>query len=309
MNTLALHHLVAAVLIATLHHAVVAVAAVPVPPTHANVAYGPHERNVLDFYQASGTGPRPLVVSIHGGGWTQGEKPAELGRGGVFLAKGISYAAINYRLSTQAPLPAPVRDAARAIQFLRSKATDWNIDKGRIGLTGGSAGACSSMWILLHDDLADPNAEDPVLRESTRVTAAAVVNGQTSIEPKVIEQWLGPAILKHRMIWSSVGAASMAEVLGHYERYAPLYAEFSPIRHLTRDDPPLLMTYGHPMALPPANANHAIHHPVFGLKMKEEADRLGLECHLIVQDDRKLSAYESAETFLIDKLLKASTPP
>src|SRR5207248_9871746 len=117
-----------------------------------------------------------------------------------WLEKGISYAAVNYRLTGQAPLPAPVHDAARAIQFLRSKAAEWNIDETHIALTGGSAGACTSMWILLHDDLADPDAKDAVLGESTRVCAAAVNAGQTSIDPPVIEEWLGPNVLKHNMI-------------------------------------------------------------------------------------------------------------
>ena len=61
------------------------------------------------------------------------------------------------------------------------------------------------MWILLHDDLADPDSDDPVSRESTRVTAAAVAGGQTSIDPKVIEPWLGPNVLKHNMINMAVG--------------------------------------------------------------------------------------------------------
>src|SRR3990170_137734 len=43
-------------------------------PTHANVSYGPHPRNVLDFWQAEGNGPRPLLVYIHGGGWVGGDK-------------------------------------------------------------------------------------------------------------------------------------------------------------------------------------------------------------------------------------------
>ena len=41
-------------------------------PTEANVPYGPDERNVLDFWKADGEGPRPLLVYIHGGGWTSG---------------------------------------------------------------------------------------------------------------------------------------------------------------------------------------------------------------------------------------------
>ena len=69
------------------------------------------------------------------------------------------------------------------------------------------------MWILLHDDLADPTSEDPVCRESTRVTAAAVAGGQTSIDPKVIEGWLGPNVLKHRMINMAVGEATIEGAL------------------------------------------------------------------------------------------------
>ena len=46
----------------------------PLVPTHANVSYGPHAMNVLDFWKAEGDGPRPLLVYIHGGGWTGGDK-------------------------------------------------------------------------------------------------------------------------------------------------------------------------------------------------------------------------------------------
>ncbi|HEV7224889.1 MAG TPA: alpha/beta hydrolase, partial [Pirellulales bacterium] len=113
----------------------------PTAPTHSDVAYGPHERNVLDFWQAEGDGPRPLLVYIHGGGWTGGDKQQKPEAIWPWLKKGISYAAINYRLTGEAPLPAPVHDAARAIQFLRTKAAEWNIRTDRIALTGGSAGA------------------------------------------------------------------------------------------------------------------------------------------------------------------------
>ena len=83
--------------------------------------------------------------------------------------------AINYRYIAQAeadgvkpPVKGPLGDAARALQFVRSKAAEWNIDKPRIGATGGSAGACSSLWLAFHPDMADPKSTDPVARESTR---------------------------------------------------------------------------------------------------------------------------------------------
>ncbi len=275
----------------------------PEQATQAEVSYGPHKMNVLDFWKADGEGPRPLLVYIHGGGWTSGDKKQAYARIKPYLDKGISYAAINYRLTGEAPLPAPVHDAARAIQFIRSKADEWNIDKSRIALTGGSAGACTSMWILLHDDLADPKSDDPVLRESTRVTAAAVAGGQTSIDPKVIEGWLGPNVLKHRMINMAVGESTIEGALKNYEKHKALYVEFSPYNHLSKDDPPLLMTYRPNMKLPSENAGHGIHHPVYGVKVKEKSDKLGHECHLLIQGVYKSDKYTNPTEFLMDKLL------
>lgn len=271
-------------------------------PTHADVAYGEHPLQRIDFWQAEGEGPRPLLVHIHGGGWTGGDKKQNIKSVQPFLDKGISYASINYRLTGEVPLPAPVHDAARAIQFIRSKAGPWNIKKDRIALIGGSAGACTSMWLLCHDDLADVDSEDPIARESTRVTAAVATSGQTSIDPKVIEPWLGPAVLEHRMINMAVGESTMEAALANYEKHRELYIEFSPYNHVSADDPPLYMTYPADMTLPSKNAGHGIHHGVYGVKMKEKCDAVGQECHLAIPGHSK-SEYPSIQAFLFSKLL------
>jgi len=118
-----------------------------IPPTHANVSYGKHERNVMDFWQAKSDKPTPVVICIHGGSLIGGDKSGYYGRVKTFLDAGISVATINYRLMKQAneekvvpPVKAPLEDAARAVQFVRSRASEWNIDKKRVGATGGSAG-------------------------------------------------------------------------------------------------------------------------------------------------------------------------
>ena len=161
------------------------------PKQLLDVAYGEHPRQVLDFYQAESDKPTPVVFYIHGGGWQGGDKKG-LRASAVqqYLDAGISVAAINYRYVRQAmelkvnpPVKAPLHDAARALQFVRSKATEWNIDKRRIGATGGSAGGCSSLWLALHDDMADANSQDPVARESTRLLCAAV-NGAHPVHVK-----------------------------------------------------------------------------------------------------------------------------
>lgn len=101
-------------------------------PAHADVSYGPDVRNVIDFWKADAAGARPVIVYIHGGAWWTGDKSKKGPEIQPYLERGISFAAINYRVTPEHPLPAPVHDAARAIQFLRSKSSEWNIDEQRI---------------------------------------------------------------------------------------------------------------------------------------------------------------------------------
>src|SRR5262245_56240979 len=115
----------------------------PVPPTAANYRYGPHERQVFDFWQAKAEAPTPLVLLIHGGGWRGGDKSGYYGAVKAYLDRGISVAAINYRYTQQAaeqgvepPVKGPDGDAARALQTLRARAKEWNLDKARVGATG-----------------------------------------------------------------------------------------------------------------------------------------------------------------------------
>ena len=138
-------------------------------PTTADFAYGDHERQVLDVYRAESSSPTPLVLYIHGGGFTGGNK-----RGinqqtlNQLLEVGISVAAINYRLAGQVPLPAAHRDVQRALQTLRTRSREWNFDKDQVGAFGGSAGAQLCMWLAYHDDFADP---DQQRSDCTRVDA------------------------------------------------------------------------------------------------------------------------------------------
>ena len=119
-------------------------------PTQSEVRYAKHERNVLDFWKAKSKKPAPVAFIIHGGGWKGGSKERldRFADANALLKAGISVVAINYRYVTDdesPPVKAPLHDAARALQFIRSKAKEWNIDKTRIGAAGGSAGACSSL--------------------------------------------------------------------------------------------------------------------------------------------------------------------
>lgn len=269
------------------------------------LSYGTHKRNTLDLWQAKRDTPCPLLIYIHGGGWLEGDKQQINGRVDIakWLKLGVSVASIEYRLSSDAILPAPVYDAARALQFLRFKATELNINPTRIALQAGSAGGCSALWILFHDDMADPSANDPVLRESTRVQAVYGQFPQSSIDPQMLNLWIGEKAASHPMIYRAVGATSYADMLENHTKYQQLFNEFSPMTHVDKNDPPLYLSYPEEMILPPASPAAAMHHGIFGLKLKEKADEIGYaNCTLKIPgtSDPKIGPME----FLVEALLK-----
>ena len=256
-----------------------------VKPTLANVPYGVHERHILDFWKAESATPTPLAFVIHGGGWQGGEKERVNKFVSVedLLAQGISVVAINYRLMKHAvedqvmpPVKAPLHDAARALQFVRSKAGEWNIDKTRIGAAGGSAGACSSLWIAFHDDLADPKSDDPVSRESSRLQCAAVTGAQTTLDPQQMKEWTPNS----RYGGHAFGIGSFAEFLAGRENILPWIAEYSPYALVTADDPHVYLIYSAPPALG-QDQKDPTHTSNFGVKLQEHCAATKVACELV----------------------------
>jgi dipeptidyl aminopeptidase/acylaminoacyl peptidase len=164
-------------------------------PTLANVKYGEHERQVFDIWLADTNEPAPLAIYIHGGGFRSGSKEKLNSKNlAELLDNGISVAAINYRYVTIAPLPTAHHDARRALQFMRSKADQWNIDKDKVAAFGGSAGAQICMWLAFTDEMAKPNSPDPIQRESTRLMCVATAGGQTSNSAEFWRKTIGPLL-------------------------------------------------------------------------------------------------------------------
>ena len=128
--------------------------------------------------------------------------------------------------------------------------------------------------------MADPKSDDPVLRQSTRLTCAAVVNGQTSYDPRFIRKLFpGKDVYKIRPLQQLFGADldKLDELPA--EKYK-LFEEVSPITHLTRDDPPVLLWYGRPMDTEVTDTGIGIHHPLFGKVLKEKMDELAIPCEV-----------------------------
>lgn len=252
-------------------------------PTLSGVRYGDHERNILDFWKAESETPTPLVFVIHGGGWTTGSKE-RLDRfvdAGALLNNGISVVAINYRLMKHAqdvepPVKAPLEDAARALQYVRSKATEWNIDKNRIAAAGGSAGACSSLWLAYHDDLADPQSPDPVARESTRFCCVSLLYPQTTLDPAQMKRWI-PNISYGG---HAFGKKNFDQFLAARESIRPWINEYSPYHQVSKDDPPACLFYKNAPAMGKALKNPT-HSANFGIGLSARCRKKGVECEVV----------------------------
>lgn len=284
-------------------------------PTVANMAYGEHPRQRLDFWKAKSERPTPLVVLIHGGGWTAGDK-AGFATDSIqpFLDAGVSVAAINYRLIQHAmeqqvvpPVKAPLHDAARAIQFLRSKAKDWNIDKARVGATGGSAGACTSLWLALHDDLADPQSDDPVARESTRLAASAVSGAQTSLDPQQVKEWIPNAVYGGHAFGYRDGksprAVEFAKALENRDTIMPWIKEYSPIELVSKDDPPVYLEYARQDKPPVVGEPQTdpTHSAIYGIKLAERLQEAGVAA-VVTYPGSKPPQHRTMAAFLTAKL-------
>jgi acetyl esterase/lipase len=207
----------------------------------------------LDLYrQSTSAMPRPLIVFVHGGGWSRGDArgsgafadwPAVLAS---VAARGYVVASVDYRLSSEVHASAQVQDVKAAIRFLRSKAGDYGIDPARVYLWGGSAGGHLAALSALSCGVAafDPPASTGRLPGSHARIATSLPQSDC-VQGAVI--WYGVFDLRQQGAdaGSALTTARIAALLGcdatscdAAERAA------SPITYVKREEPPLLLIHG-----------------------------------------------------------------
>ncbi len=260
---------------------------------HADIAYGDKQLNTFDIFIARTKEPAPLVIYIHGGGFTMEDKSDAYEAGGPFvirslLENGISFASVNYQLLEQNDKDGvikPLNDCKRALQFIRSESEVFNIDKEKIVSYGFSAGAGASLWIGFNDDMADPESEDPVLRESTRLKGVAALETQATYD---IVRWETEIFKPYDItlksfvnlgfgstLYSFYGVSSLDEI------YTPAITEYRKkvdmLDLMSADDPEIFVNNGYNDAGKPTNIYALYHHPYHASALMEEAEKKGLQ--------------------------------
>ena len=244
-------------------------------------------------------GSFPLVIFTHGGGYISGTPDIVLSAVDrkldikYFLENGIAYASIGYRLiNNNGPdnegVMKCLSDAKRALQFIRYYANELHIDPTKIALQGRSAGASTSYWLGTKTDMADPNATDPILQQTTRVCAIDIYGSQATLD---MYKWETQVFNNFDGNGTNYTLDSMENLMG-FDRASNFYGGFDSLYqilvdpvliqyredvdqlyHLSLDDPPMFIS-SQSSAIHPSQ--DLFHHSFHGREIHNAALGVGI---------------------------------
>src|SRR5262245_33431605 len=188
------------------------------------------------------------VIFMVSGGWVSNYNPPQqtATRFKDLLDKGFTLIAVRHGGSPKYLIPEIVSDVRRAVRFIRHNAKQWGVDPNRMGVFGGSAGGHLALVLGTASDNGDPNAKEDFMKESDRV--ASVVAYFPPVDLRPLARGLNPQ--------GSGGVLDRFPALNFEKEKAP---DYSPIVHVSSDDPPTLLIHGDKDDLVPVNNSKVIH--------------------------------------------------
>nr|WKN35459.1 alpha/beta hydrolase [Tunicatimonas sp. TK19036] len=207
------------------------------------------------FLPADTTKVAPVMVDIHGGWWSGGSPATEVSN--TFTDKGIAVFSIRYRLGQEGGFPQNIRDCRNAIRFIRKNAARFHIDPDRIGVMGGSAGGHLSLMVAMVPE----DFDDGGPTEGLEGISANVINCFSFIAPTdFLRFWNeGPddevrapdGTITYRAPDESIPNDSRPRFRVLFHGIVPdspankaLYTRMSPMAHVRKKLPPLLICDG-----------------------------------------------------------------
>ena len=204
---------------------------------YPNLVYASYEKRdlTLDLYKpASGKGPFPAVVFIHGGGWYKGDPSSYTAMAQQLAARGYVTLNIFYRLSGEASFPAAIHDCKAAVRWARANAKTFRIDPTRIGSVGGSAGGHLSGLLGTSGHSKRLNRAHEHADISAAIQACVVMAGNMDLTTEQSRE-SAREDPRRRMI---------AFMGGTWDETKQSYKDASPFTHVSEKTPPMLFMDG-----------------------------------------------------------------
>jgi acetyl esterase/lipase len=201
-----------------------------------------HERQRLDLYvPQTGPTPFPLILVVHGGGWSANDKNNHANVAWVtpvLLRAGYAVASVNHRLSQHAIFPAQIHDVKAALRFLRARAGEYGLDPSRVGIWGASSGGHLAALVGTSAGVPDMDGRLGPLQQHVRVRA--------------VIDWYGPTDFlqsdAHRLpdgLRAAPADSAQSRLIGAPIETVPERTQAAnPIRYVTADDPPFFIVHG-----------------------------------------------------------------
>jgi acetyl esterase/lipase len=198
----------------------------------------------LDLHLPKGKARAPLIVWVHGGAWRSGsKKDMPLGK---LVEDGYAVASVDYRLSTQAKFPAQIHDLKAAIRFFRGQGSKWQLPTGKILIAGDSAGGHLAALVGVsngHKELEGEVGNDRA--QNSDVQGIISFYGGANLTT-ILKQSTPHGL--------SVRVPALDLLLGGQPEDVPGLARLaSPVFHVDKRDPPLLLLHGDQDAQMPVN--------------------------------------------------------
>ncbi len=234
--------------------------------TAGPLQYGDHvDHSVVVRYDPDGP-PRAAMINIHSGGWNSSRitKIPEIPE--LYEKLGMAYVGISHRSIQDFQHPAQVEDVQAAVKYVKKHAKDWNIDPDRLAVTGRSSGGHLTMMAAFHPDSPD-------------VRCAVQRSGPSDLRFEFTKN-INPAFRELPHFKKLFGE----EIASNPEELAKKLAEFSPVAHMSPDDPPMLFAAGFTLPSPeqPPNPNYGKHHHLFAVHGHDAYKKIGGVSHLFI---------------------------
>jgi acetyl esterase/lipase len=244
-----------------------------------DVVYGHKDGLALTFdvIKPKSKANRAAVVFMVSGGWVSSYSPPQQSatRFKDLLDKGFTVIMVRHGSSPKYVIPEIVADVRRAIRFIRYNAKNWGVDHNRLGVFGGSAGGHLALVLGTASDSGDPNAKEDFMKETDRVASVVAYFPPVDLRPlaRGIQPPPPPGQRGFRF-----------PALNFEKEKAP---DYSPLVHVSQDDPPALLIHGDKDDLVPVSNSKIIHEAFQKNNVKTELMIIEGAGHGFRDDDAK----------------------